>query len=216
MTKVSAQKPPLILVHGWGFNNAIWRDVIDLLPGFECHSIELGFLLGAPQGTSSMPPEAVGIGHSFGLMWLLKHGRRPLRGLVSIAGFDCFTAHVEPRQIEAMKRGLDRDPVAQMQRFWRACGTEDFTQRENYDVSALKGGLDWLGNWDEREARRELTCPLVALGSKDDAIVPIEMTQSIWGDTDLRLCPDGGHALPLSQPQWCADEINEFVARLSD
>jgi len=211
----NALNSPLVLVHGWGFNNAMWRDVAERLPAYECHIIELGFLLRGPQGASSMPREAVCIGHSFGLMWLLKHGPRPMRGLMSIAGFDCFHAHVERARIEAMKRGLDRDPVAQMERFWRSCGTEPFTERRNFDISALKGGLDWLANWDEREAHNDLTCPLVALAAEDDEVVPNEMTQAIWGDADLRLRPDGGHALPLTRPQWCADEIEDFVARLA-
>jgi len=215
MAKDGAHPPPLIFVHGWGFNNLVWRGVADLLPDFEAHHIELGFLRGAPQGDSSMPDGAICIGHSFGLMWLLKHAPRPIRGLVPVAGFDCFHAHVEKARIEAMKRGLERDPVAQMERFWEACGTASFTERENYDISALKGGLTWLATWDERPARRALACPVMALAAEDDRIVEPAMTRAIWGDADLRLRADGGHALPLTRPQWCAEEIDVFARRLA-
>ncbi len=209
------QNPPLVFVHGWGFNNQLWRDVAGRLAGFEAHHIELGFIRGAPQGDSSMPTDAICIGHSFGLMWLLKHAPRPMRGLASVAGFDCFHVHVEAHQIEAMKRGLDRDPTAQMERFWRACGIEPFTGRKNYEIAALKGGLGWLANWDERRARQELTCPVVALAARDDEFLLKAMSEAIWGKSELRLRADGGHALPLTRPQWCADEIAGFAREIA-
>ena len=207
--------PPLVFVHGWGFHNGLWRDAAARLRGFDIHHIELGFLRGGPMGASTMPKNAVYIGHSFGLMWLLKHAPRPMRGLVSVAGFDCFYAHIGADQIERMRAGLDRNPSAQMEHFWKSCGTSRFAERDDFDVAALRAGLGWLAAWDERPARAALSCPFLALAAEDDKIVPLSMTRAIWGADELRLRPEGGHALPLTSPQWCADEIDDFARRLS-
>ena len=146
--------PPLVFVHGWGFHNGIWHGVADRLQQYEVHHVELGFLRNTPMSAVALPSNAVCIGHSFGLMWLLKHGPKPMVGLLSVAGFDCFHAHIGTRQIEAMRRGLERDPIEQMERFWQSCGTSNFIEREHYDVAALQGGLGWLASWDERAALR--------------------------------------------------------------
>ena len=214
MVQEESPKPPLVFVHGWGFHNGLWRGVADRLADHEACHIELGFLRGGPAGDSRLAENAIYIGHSFGLIWLLKHAPRPLRGLVSVAGFDCFHAHVDAAQIEQMSRGLERNPKAQMAHFWKSCGTTKFAAREDFDIAALRGGLVWLAAWDERRALRDLDVPVLALAAEDDQIVPLAMSRAIWSDRDLRLRPEGGHALPLNAPQWCADEIDDFVSRI--
>ena len=211
-----SEKPTLVFAHGWGFHSGLWRDLTRLLPDFDHVYVDLGFIWQGPKGSSSLPQNAVCIGHSFGLLWLLKHGPKPMRGLVSIAGFNCYHADGNTDHIEAMKRGLDRNAGAQMRAFWRACGIDTFAETEDFDVAGMRGALDWIATWDQREARNALNCPVMALASADDPIVPKAMSEVIWGKGDLRLRADGSHALPLTQPVWCADEIRNFVAGIAD
>ena len=210
------EKPTLVFAHGWGFHSGLWRDLTRLLSDFDHVYVDLGFIWEGPKGSSSLPQNAVCIGHSFGLLWLLKHGPKPMRGLVSIAGFDCYHADGSTDHIEAMKRGLDRNAGAQMQAFLRACGIDTFAETADFDVAGMRGALDWIATWDQREARNALKCPVMALASTDDPIVPKAMSETIWGKGDLRLRADGSHALPLTQPVWCADEIRNFVAGIAD
>lgn len=202
-----------VLVHGWGFHVGIWADFVTQLEGAEITLIDLGFVSGGPQGEDQWPQNSIAIGHSLGLLWLLKQ-KQPFRGLVSIQGFDCFSCHVPVSRISALKRGLARDSGGTLQAFWRSCGVPGFALPEALNVPRLDEGLDWLMHWDASEAKQQLDCPMLALATRDDQIVPPAMTESIWNDTGIVWANDGGHVLPLRHPRWCARHVLEFANAL--
>jgi pimeloyl-[acyl-carrier protein] methyl ester esterase len=203
----------LVLVHGWGFHGGIFADFIGHLEGAEVTLVDLGFVAGGPKGASEWPEDAIAVGHSLGLLWLLERGRSRYRALVSIQGFDCFSCHVAPSRLAALKRGLEREPAGTLQAFWRSCGASGFALPEALNVAKLDEGLDWLMTWDATKARKELACPVLALASRDDAIVPPSMSEAIWGE-NIIWSPDGGHVLPLKHPRWCARHVLEFAHTL--
>lgn len=201
----------LVFVHGWGFHAGIWEALLPRLEGHETGVVDLGFCRGGPKAVTSLPAGAVYIGHSFGLLWLLRHGPRPMKALVSIAGFDCFHAHVAPSAIDPIRVGIAKNLPAQMRHFWRQCGAPDFTATE-FDRATLLAGLDWLSRWDGRKELETFHAPLLALASEDDAIVPAAASRAMWeGRADFHMRPDGGHALPLTRPEWCAERIGTFL-----
>lgn len=203
----------LVLVHGWGFHGGIFADFIGHLEGAEVTLVDLGFVAGGPKGASEWPEDAIAVGHSLGLLWLLERGRSRYRALVSIQGFDCFSCHVAPSRLAALKRGLEREPAGTLQAFWRSCGASGFALPEALDVAKLDEGLDWLMTWDATKARKELACPVLALASRDDVVVPPSMSEAIWGE-NIIWSPDGGHVLPLKHPRWCARHVLEFAHTL--
>jgi pimeloyl-[acyl-carrier protein] methyl ester esterase len=203
-----------VLVHGWGFHAGIFADLIGHLDGAETTLIDLGFVSGGPKAASEWPSDAIAIGHSLGLLWLLEQGSGRFRGLVSIQGFDCFCCHIVTSRIAALKRGLERDPGATLQAFWRSCGAAGFALPEALNVARLDEGLDWLMHWDARKAKQELACPVLALAARDDAVVPASMSEAIWEDTGIIWSQDGGHVLPLRHPRWCARHVLEFANAL--
>ena len=91
MLEQEPAEPPLVFVHGWGFHNGLWRNVAERLPDFRACHIELGFLRGGPMGDSELVRNAIYIGHSFGLMWLLKHAPHPFRGSLAWPGSTVFS-----------------------------------------------------------------------------------------------------------------------------
>jgi pimeloyl-[acyl-carrier protein] methyl ester esterase len=202
-----------VLVHGWGFHAGIFADFIGHLQGAEVTLVDLGFVAGGPKGASEWPEDAIAVGHSLGLLWLLERGRGRFRALVSVQGFDCFCCHVAPSRLAALKRGLEREPGGTVQAFWRSCGASGFALPEALNVARLDEGLDWLMTWDARNARRDLTCPVLALASRDDVIVPPSMSEAIWGE-NIIWSLDGGHVLPLKHPRWCARHVLEFAHAL--
>jgi pimeloyl-[acyl-carrier protein] methyl ester esterase len=202
-----------VLVHGWGFHAGIWADVVTHLGHVEVTFVDLGFVSGGLKGKDEWPQDSIAIGHSLGLLWLLKQGRS-FRGLVSVQGFDCFSCHVEPSRIMALKRGLERDAGGTLQAFWRSCGAAGFALPEALNVSRLAEGLEWLMHWDARPAKQQLDCPMLALAARDDPIVPPAMTEAIWNDTRIVWSQDGGHVLPLRHPRWCARHVLEFAHAL--
>ena len=202
-----------VLVHGWGFHAGIFADFIGHLQGAELTLVDLGFVAGGPKGASAWPEDAIAVGHSLGLLWLLKRGGGRFRALVSVQGFDCFCCHVVPSRLAALKRGLEREPGGTLQAFWRSCGASGFALPEALNVGRLDEGLDWLMTWDARKAKQDLTCPMLALASRDDVIVPPPMSNAIWGE-NIVWSPDGGHVLPLKHPRWCARHVLEFASAL--
>ncbi|MEC9367564.1 MAG: alpha/beta fold hydrolase [Pseudomonadota bacterium] len=201
----------LVLVHGWGFHGGIWQELLPRLDGHDLHIVDLGFCRGGPKATTRLPEHSVAIGHSFGLMWLLRHGPRPLKGLVSVCGFDCFHRHVAPEEVDPIRQGIGRNIDAQMRAFWRQCGAPEFSSDE-FDRATLLAGLDWLCRWDARADLESLGAPVLALASEDDPIFPAAASRAVWeGQSQFHMSSDGGHALPLTRPDWCAARISEFV-----
>ena len=203
-----------VLVHGWGFHAGIWADVLNHLEGSEVTLVDLGFISGGPKGETDWPGDAITVGHSLGVLWLLKQGGNRFRALVSIQGFDCFCCHIARSRVEALKRGIEREPHATLQAFWRSCGAAGFGLPDALNAARLDEGLDWLMQWDARESKDELACPILALASRDDVIVPASMSEAIWKESGIVWSEDGGHVLPLRHPRWCARHVLEFANAL--
>ncbi|MGK2923004.1 MAG: alpha/beta fold hydrolase [Methyloceanibacter sp.] len=200
-----------VFVHGWGFNAGVWADMGAYLPVSAITLIDLGFVAGGPASHEDWPDDAIAVGHSLGLMWLLKEGKGSFKGLVSIQGFDRFSPHVPEGRVAALKRGLARDPGGTMAAFWRSCGAPDFAPTEALNVARLDEGLDWLMHWDAEAAKKRLQCPILTLAARDDVIVPPAMSEAVWGTENIVWSPDGGHILPLRHPDWCARHVLEFA-----
>lgn len=203
----------LVFVHGWGCNAAVWDKLVPYFADHQVHLVDLGFVRGGPKGTSEIPAGSLCIGHSFGVMWLLKHGVRPMRGLVSIAGFDCLHKHVPHDVLAEMRDGMRRDAREQMKGFWESVGVLEETAGWEIDAGGLRGGLDWIANWDTGEELKKLGVPVLALAAENDRVVRKEATQAIWGNgaAELHWHPSGGHMLQLSEPEWCAKHIRTFA-----
>ncbi len=202
-----------VFVHGWGFSAAIWHELRAYLPpNIRISALNLGFVRGGPADAETWPPEAIAVGHSLGLMWLLHHqNQHRFKALVSIQGFDRFSPPVPRSRLLGMRRELARDPAATLRKFWEACGTQPFAPPEILDVARLDEGLGWLLDWDETAAKARLSCPRLALAARDDAIVPPAMSSAIWGDEKIVWSEIGGHVLPLSKPEWCARHVLDFA-----
>jgi pimeloyl-[acyl-carrier protein] methyl ester esterase len=206
-----------VFVHGWGFNAAIWRPMSAHMRDSELTLVDLGFIAGGPKAESEWPNDAIAVGHSVGLLWLLHRageGNPPFRALVSIQGFDRFCPPIPPSRVAAMRRGLRRDAYQTLEAFWRGCGAEPFAPPQALNAARLDEGLGWLLDWDETKARAELACPILALAARDDAVVPQAMSEAIWRSDNILWSATGGHVLPLKHPEWCANHVLDFAHAL--
>lgn len=205
-----------VLVHGWGFNASIWTPLIAQLGDAETTAVDLGFVgSGGNAGVPDWPEDAIAVGHSLGVLWLLKNGGGRFAGLVSIQGFDRYCPHVPKSRVVALKRGIDRDPAGTMEAFWGSCGAPGFAPPSAMKADRLREGLDWLIQWDAEDIRKSLRCPVLSLATRDDVIVPPAMTEAIWGTENVVWRPVGGHVLPIKFPEWCAAHVVEFANSVS-
>ena len=156
-----------VLVHGWGFNASIWDPLIARLGDNQTTLIDFGFV-DSNQGAvrPAWPDDAVAVGHSLGVLWLLERGGSRFRSLVSIQGFDRYCPHVPKSRVVALKRGIERDPAETMKAFWQSCGVPNYAPAAALDAERLREGLDWLIQWNAEDAKKTLGCPILSLATR--------------------------------------------------
>lgn len=128
----------VVLLHGWGTNAAVWREVAKRLgPGFRTHAPLLPFGASQPEAFASLddiadhlarwaPPRCVVCGWSLGgviaLAWALRAPEQVTR-LALIATSPCFVQRadwrygLEPRAVRDFARGLARQPAGVLTRY---------------------------------------------------------------------------------------------------
>jgi len=196
----------LVFLHGWGSGSFVWDKVTPAFSDYKVITPNLGFV-----GDETLPfPEEkfIGIGHSLGGQYLLKHYPDQLAGFVSIASFPCFYRHIPKQILEAMKRNIVKDSTRQIREFWLHAGLDQPGGLARLNPDQIFKGLVWLSQWDVTVPDN---LPLKILASRDDTIVPEAMSAACWGHHPVHWRTDGGHMLPLTQAQWCINHIKEFL-----
>ncbi len=217
-------RPRLVMVHGWGFEPGFWQGLRNALPELECGAVDLGYY-GPPCGPA-FPPDRplIAVGHSMGVLWLLKTRPFPWHGLISINGFPRFAEEedfkpaVPLRVIERMIRRLAADPAGVVEEFRHRCGATG-PLPDGPVPEALLQGLSWLRDWDARQDENGPNAePILALSGGQDPILPEGMDEHCFdGFPDVRRArlEQGGHLLPVTDPDWCAARIRAFLAEIA-
>lgn len=195
----------LVFVHGWGFGPDIWSPLAKKLNTYNHSFVNLDFINGFDP-TPPIPEHPIVIGHSLGVLWAIKH-IPDMAGLVSIAGFTRFGNQTA---VKAMQRRLKSDPYGQMTDFWAACESPLTYPQKRLNPQKLGDGLRWLMDWDEEH--HVFHCPVKAIAATNDAIVHKDVTGAICNDVNWST--SGGHALPLTQTDMCAESIEGFLHEL--
>lgn len=200
----------LVFVHGWGFDATLWDGMAAALPEFPQIRVELGFLGQAPAWPDFQPNDVL-IGHSLGFLWGMLH-YRSWRAAVSINGFACFAggegACVAPPALRAMRVSLARDPQKTLANFYGSFGYT--AELAGFDVARLAEGLTLL---ETHFVEAPLGSKLI-LASHNDRLVPPSATEHlavVMNGASVHWNEEGGHLLPLTQPQWCAEAIRAFL-----
>ncbi|CAK0764588.1 pimeloyl-(acyl-carrier protein) methyl ester esterase [Azospirillaceae bacterium] len=211
--------PILLFVHGWAFDRSFWTPLVRSLENHVSVIVwDLGFR-GSASFVSAPPSNRpiVAVGHSFGLMWLLREHPVFWSALVSINGFPRFSKSpdfplgVAPRVLERMITRLDAEPQVVTRDFLVRCGVAA-PQTEGLDVARLRWGLEALAQWDQRASLLSET-PTLALAGRSDPIVSAAMTREVFASVPVEW-HDGGHLLPITAPDWCAACLRSFLETL--
>ncbi|MDD5247381.1 MAG: hypothetical protein PHY45_00250 [Rhodocyclaceae bacterium] len=209
--------PRLTLVHGWGYDATLWREVLPLLAGLDVEVADLGYF-GRPTLPAACAAPRVAVGHSLGALWWLALSDLPWRTLVAINAFPRFTAApdfpqgVAPRVLDRMRKRFAVAPATVLVDFQAMCGNSG--PLLPLDTAPLAAGLQILASCDGRAAWAARGADIHALAGRGDAVVPAALTEVAGAALPagrLRWVDDGGHLLPLSHPQACAELIRSAL-----
>ena len=201
----------IVFIHGWGCDASYWDQLAGHLPDKDHHRIDLGYLAPASNFDVLGNDEAIYVTHSFGTMWFLQNQPQNLKALIAINGFSAFQHHADERTLKTMMLRLKRAPEKQMQEFW---DVYDLPHSTTLNLPALQKGLRNMIDWDLKTELENLSCPVMSLIGRKDLILNNEIMRADWGKYELHVAEDGGHSLPVSHAQWCADKIKTFVNEL--
>lgn len=206
----------VILVHGWGYDKAIWTAVRALLPAsLAVETLDLGFF-GAASPVPEPGGDVVAVGHSLGVLWWLTQTAVPWRRMLSINGFPRFTETggyapaVHPRVLRRMQIQLARDPDGVLADFHDRCGGH--APAAPPDAARLAAGLDQLAAGDGRAVLAARRQDVHALAGSDDPIVPQAMSVQAFAGGLLEVVEASGHLLPVTHAALCARRIERLAA----
>ncbi|WP_308719347.1 alpha/beta hydrolase [Komagataeibacter xylinus] len=209
---------PLAFVHGWAFDPTFWAATRAALGKTRTRCLDFGFF--APRAHMELPQEPyIGVGHSLGTLWLLRHHGPLCRGLILINGFSRFgagpdfTAGIARRVIERMRQGLLRAPQGLLHSFRLRAGINSPVP-EPIVRDRLETGLEALMDMDCRADLQRTTCPVHVMAGTQDAIAPPALTRACFPASSLQWL-EGGHLLPLTHATACADAITTMARRIT-
>jgi pimeloyl-[acyl-carrier protein] methyl ester esterase len=195
----------LVLLHGWGCDAAMWDRVVPLLPRFDVIRLDRGYF-GAQRQCDRPDRACVAVGHSLGAMWLARMwGDVPL---VAINGFDRFCGQdgVPSRVLARMQTRFAQTPGAVLDDFRLTVGAGPTPAMPS--PQPLAEDLALLADDSAPPLRK---APLLVLQAQDDPLLPAALRDGTFGGLNSRSRADGGHMLPLTQPAWCAAQIEAFA-----
>ncbi|MFT8364912.1 MAG: biotin synthase [Gluconobacter cerinus] len=196
----------LYLVHGWGFDASFWDPMLQHLPSLKASVVDKGYF-GCPYAAPKPEQPYLAIGHSAGTLDLLGQDLPECLGLIMFNGFGRFSESndflegVSLRVLERMKRQLQRSPKTVLNDFRQRCGTDKPIPSDPV-TAVLNQGLEHLIQNDERNAVIRWENRLHWMTGMSDPFLPAQAGFSVPGER-----VEGGHLLPLEQPELCADFV---------
>jgi pimeloyl-[acyl-carrier protein] methyl ester esterase len=202
----------LVFVHGWGLGPVIWDVLAPKLGDFAQTRVDLGFF--GPPALPELRPGDILVGHSAGLLWGLRQSH-DWAGVVALNSFSRFTLDdsgrgcVKPAALRAMQKNLARDAQICVNGFRASIGAGPAAG--SAQLAPLAAGLELLRDFDAAPVVG--VKPWLVVGAADDPLVPPAETKNLAEASGgkLALHASGGHGLPWTAPEYCAERILEFL-----
>ena len=201
-----------IFVHGWGTGPDFWNEMRAYFPEQRSHFLNLGFVGPDKRNENHKAPDKakrIYITHSLGTLWALKNKCPDIDVLIAVNGFYRFKHFTDERSLQAMRLRLKRDPIPQMGSFWKKCGILDDNPALN--LQRLQEGMIWLSELSGAKELITLSGPVLCLNGNNDPILNSDLMKKEWSGFPIKTLIRGGHIMPWTHPEWCAEKINGFV-----
>ncbi|GFE92416.1 alpha/beta fold hydrolase [Acetobacter persici] len=223
--------PQLLFVHGWGFGPDVWNPVLKALGQPEVCLPDLGYF-GASQHEAQRQVEALrsgprpvlAVGHSLGFLWLLARGNWPegsrfvgINAFGRFAAGEEFSQGISPRVLTRMQAGLMQNPAQVVMDFRIRCGAEPASSEMVCQKTLLEGLTD-LRTLDMRPALSRLAgvpgAVSILAGGQDHIVSPDMTRASLPPDLPISWQAEGGHMLPQTHPDICAEAIRRMTLQM--
>ena len=210
--------PHLLFAHGWAYDANIWGGIRSRLGDPACTLWERGYY-NYPDEPDPPPGPYIAVGHSFGTMRLLGSMPAGAIGFVAICGFARFSAAEDypgtpARVLDRMLAKAQLSPLSVIAEFRARCGTPG-TKVYEFMADRVMDDLNALRDGDERVAAAALDIPVLTLNGGADPIVSAAMSEASFPKAARAIMAGVGHLLPMRAPDWCAQQISAFAARLT-
>ncbi|MED0966378.1 alpha/beta fold hydrolase [Bacillus paramycoides] len=226
----------IIFIPGWGMEEEVWTLVLPYFKGYSVQCVEWRNVKESSEFAGRIIDAAndenvILVGWSLGALAAIQSYKKiKAKGIVLIGGTAKFTITSDYTSgwnasfVERMKKNLARQKESTLQRFYENMFTknelkenknfEEITMRFKGDtIQSLQLGLDYLIETDMRNELTDIKAPLLLLHGEQDVICPLSAAHSITKNTDatLKVVSGAGHALCITNFEYCANEIIQFV-----
>ena len=235
-------KKQLVLLPGWAMHSAMWGDfatqlsqqytltLIEHLPSHDTLD-EVGDSIMAMLHDEPFYLLGWSLGGNVALNLAQRYSAR-VQGVILLASNPCFVANdiwmgMPLVMFRAFAQQIQIDANATLQRFLAVqCqgivrGDEQleklnarFASKEAMSLNDLMQGLSLLENDDLRDTLANLTCPIMAILSDSDRLVPVEIGQAmqvLQPNLQLHLIEGAGHIPFLVDTQGCVNIVRAFI-----
>ncbi|PEB53215.1 transporter [Bacillus pseudomycoides] len=226
----------LIFIPGWGMEEEVYAALFSYFQDYSVQVIswrnmktDRDFVERVIEGAAGQ--EVVLVGWSLGALAVLQACKQVrTKGMVLIGGTAKFTVAEDYTSgwnssfVERMKRNLTKRKDDTLKRFYTSMfAKQEMRDREKFEsiaerflgdsTESLQLGLDYLIETDMRSQLEHLKRPLLLLHGEKDTICPLSAAYYIQENTNatLRVIDGAGHALCITNFEYCANEINKFV-----
>ena len=227
----------LVLLHGWAMHSKMWGDFAQKLSQHYCVTLidlpwrdNLEAIADAVVGQLDDEPFYL-LGWSFGGMVALKITERyanRVRGVMLIAANPCFVetenwSGMSQEAFNSFEQQLHENPDVTLQRFLalQVQGLprflkeikNRFAMQKMPEFIELEASLALLKNSDLRYALRNLTCPVAAILSDNDMIVPVSVNQPLQAlnpNLKITILNNAGHIPFVTQTENCLNTVHVF------
>ncbi len=230
----------LVLLHGWAAHSGFWGDFATQLSlHYRVTLIDLPWRDNLVEISDAVIAELDDepfylLGWSFGgtaaLDMAARYSNR-VKGVILLAANPCFVAKenwagMSVETFHAFSEQLHANTAATLARFLalqcqgvpnasaflkniKACSATKITP----ELSELEASLALLKTSDLRSVFANLTCPIAAILSDNDTLIPVsigESMQTLQPNLQLTVLQNAGHIPFITQPENCLNAIHAF------
>ncbi|MDD2863279.1 MAG: malonyl-ACP O-methyltransferase BioC [Methylococcales bacterium] len=229
-----------VLLHGWAMHSGMWGSFAQQLSAnYRVTLIDLPHHENLAQisdeiiaGLDSQPFYVIGwsLGGAIALDMATRYSNR-VQGVILLAANPCFVeqtdwAGMPLETFDAFATQLHANSTVTLQRFLalQLQGLPQFLKEVKArfalhiqsDTPILETSLQLLKKNDLRENLKNLTCPIAAILSDNDALIPVfvgEQMQALQPHLQLTILEKAGHIPFITQPTLCLNAIHAFVRK---